>query len=100
VPPVADVPDPGDPTTQLNWPLLNLLAASDIIAVAGEAKSHCLANTVQDIADNFGVDNIKKIVLLEDATSNVTGFDKLGEDFVKNMKARGMQVTTTKDFLN
>ena len=66
--------------------------------MAGEARSHCLANTVTDIADNFGEDNIKKMVLLKDACSDVQGFEQQGEDFVKNMKARGMQTSTTKEY--
>ena len=43
---------------------------ADLIFVAGEAGSHCLANTVRDIANNFGDDTyVKKLVLLTDATS-------------------------------
>lgn len=95
----ADVPDPEDPDTQLNMRLINTLEESDLILLAGEARSHCLANTVRDIANNFGEENIKKMILLEDATSDVPGFENLGEDFVTEMKGRGMQVSTTEDFL-
>jgi len=101
----ADVPDPQDPDTQLNMRLIDTLQKADMILLAGEAKSHCLANTVIDIANNFGEENIKKLVLLEDATSNVpdppgtTMFTDFGEKFVSDMKARGMQVSTTVDFL-
>ena len=95
----ADVPDPEDPNTQLNRPLLDILATADIIPVAGEARSHCIANTLFDIANNFGEENIKKICLLSDATSDVTGFENLGKDFVKEMVGRGMQISTTVDFL-
>ncbi|MEE4260373.1 MAG: hypothetical protein V2I62_11465 [Bacteroidales bacterium] len=95
----ADVPDPEDPSTQLNWGLIETLEKSDVILLAGEARSHCLANTVTDIADNFGEENIKKMVLLEDATSDVGGCEDMGKDFVKKMVARGMQVSTTVDYL-
>jgi nicotinamidase-related amidase len=95
----ADVPDPQDPDTQLNMKLIRTLEQADIILLAGEARSHCLANTVIDIANNFGEENIKKMVLLEDATSDVPGFENLGEDFVRDMKARGMQTSTTEEFL-
>jgi nicotinamidase/pyrazinamidase len=94
----ADVPDPDDPDTQLNMRLIQTLQNAEIILLAGEARSHCLANTVTDIADNFGEENIKKMVLLEDACSDVPGFEQQGEDFVKNMKVRGMQISTTKDY--
>jgi len=95
----ADVPDPEDPGTQLNMPLIETLQEADVILLAGEARSHCLANTVTDIANNFGEENIKKLVLLEDATSDVPGFEKMSEDFVSNMTKRGMQLSTTVDYL-
>ena len=61
---MADVPDPSDPHTMLNTSFINTLKEADIIALSGEAKSHCLANTVRDIANNFGEENISKLVLL------------------------------------
>jgi len=54
-----------------------------------------VANTIRDIAAEFGDDQIKKFVLLEDTSSNVGGFEKMGQDFVREMVARGMQRTTT-----
>lgn len=96
----ADVPDPGDPSTQINTALIKTLMETDIIAIMGEAGSHCLANTVKDIADEFGDDSyVKKMVLLEDGTSPVTGFEKMQEDFINEMIIRGMQISNTKDFL-
>ncbi len=96
----ADVPDPADPSTQINTALIQSLLRADLIAVAGEAGSHCLANTVRDIADNFGDDRyVSKIVLLTDATSPVTGFAPFQDDFVRDMTRRGMRLSTTTDFL-
>ena len=95
----ADVPDPSDPTTTLNTRLLDILSNADIVAITGEALSHCVANTVNDIMENFGEENIKKLVLLTDTCSNVTGFDSLGEDFVREAVARGMQTSTSTEFL-
>jgi nicotinamidase-related amidase len=96
----ADVPDPKDPSTQINTSLVDVLMSADLIAVAGEAGSHCLANTVRDIAEAFGDDKyIQKLVLLQDATSPVPGFEKMQEDFIKEMTSRGMQISTTDKFL-
>lgn len=96
----ADVPDPADPGTQINTALLQTLMRADLIAVAGEAGSHCLANTVRDIANNFGDDRlVSKIVLLTDATSPVTGFESFQDDFLREMTRRGMKMATTTDFL-
>jgi nicotinamidase-related amidase len=67
--------------------------------LAGEALSHCLANTVMDIADNFSDQSyVSKFVLLRDCTSSVTGFEKQGDDFINKMVARGMRVINSTDF--
>jgi len=96
----ADCPDPQDPSTQINTKLIETLVEADIILVAGEAGSHCLANTVRDIVKNFADDSyIKKLVLLTDATSPVPSFESFQEDFIKEMTAKGMQLSTTVDFL-
>lgn len=95
----AEVPDPSDPSTMLNSRLIKTLADADVILIAGEALSHCVASTVRDIADNFGEENIKKMVLLADCASSVAGFEHLGEQFIADMRSRGMQVATSTDFL-
>ena len=92
------MPDPDDPGTQINVALIETLQSSDIIVLAGEARSHCLANTVTDIANHIGEENIKKLVLLKDATTSVPTFEDLGESFIKKMVARGMKLSTTIDF--
>lgn len=98
----AEVVDPEDPTTQLNTQFISTLMDADEILLTGEAGSHCLANTVRDIANEFASDDsfIKKCVLLEDATSPVPNFENLQEDFIKEMTSRGMRVSSTTDYLN
>ena len=91
----ADVPDPLDPGTQISTRLIETLQEADQILIAGEALSHCVANTVRDIAAEFGDGQVRKLVLLEDAASSVGSFEKLGEDFVREMTARGMKVAKT-----
>ncbi len=96
----AEVPDPTDPTTQVNAGLIRTLEDADVILLAGEALSHCLANTVRDIATHFAdPKTIGKLVLLTDASSNVTGFEALGDQFVKDLTAKGMRTSTTTQFL-
>jgi len=96
---VAEVADPSDPSTMLNTQFIETLQKADIIALSGEARSHCLANTVRDIANNFGEENISKFVLLEDCCSDVAGFENMGEVFVSEMVKRGMQISNSKEFL-
>jgi nicotinamidase-related amidase len=95
----ADVPDPTDPATQTNTALLDSLETADLIFVAGEAGSHCVANTVRDIADVRGDTLLRKMVLLTDAVSPVTGFESLQADFLAQMTERGLRTSTTVEFL-
>lgn len=96
----AEVPDPEDPSTQVNVGLIRTLEEPDMVLLAGEALSHCLANTARDIVKNFANPAYaKKLVLLTDASSNVTGFDKYGTDFVSELTALGMQTATTTNIL-
>ena len=92
---MADVPDDADPTTKLNTGLIDTLLEADEIWITGEALSHCVSNTCRDIANNFGDDNIKKFVLLEDTSSSVPGFEQMGTDFIKEMVGRGMRLAKT-----
>ena len=97
----AEVVDPDDSTTQLNAEFINIINEADEIVLVGEATSHCVANTVRDIADSFADDSfIKKVVCLTDAMSPVPGFEKLAQDFIDDMTARGMKTTTTVDYLS
>jgi len=94
---IAEVPEESDPMTQLNLHLIQILKDADRILIAGEALSHCIANTIRDIADYLGETNVRKFVLLEDCSSNVAGFEHYGETFIKDMTARGMQMVRSVD---
>jgi nicotinamidase-related amidase len=96
----ADVPDATDPTTMINTRLIQTLQDADLIFLSGQALSHCVASTVKDIANNFGEENIKKLVLITDTTSPVSGFEPLAEVFIKEMTSRGMQLSTAETFLS
>jgi len=99
----AEVPDPDDVSTQLNEPLVKTLSEADMVIWIGEALSHCVANTFRDVVNSaFFKDPelVKKMVLCVDATSNVPSFEKYGEDFLKEMRGRGVTLTTTVDVLS
>lgn len=102
---MAEVPDPEDPSTQLNTDFLNILVNADIVAVGGEAISHCVLATVNQIAQNIGSDHIKKFHILTDCSSpvpqvgNGPDFPAIAEAWLKDMKKLGMRLTTAKDFL-
>lgn len=96
----AEVPDPQDPSTQINTNFIQTLEQVDEIVITGEALSHCLRHTFKDIVDNFSEPSfIKKMVLLTDCSSSVSGFEKEGQDFIKEMTARGMRTSTSDKYL-
>ena len=94
----ADVPDNDDPSTKLNTAFIDMLAKADEILISGEALSHCVANTIRDIAAHLGTDQVQKFTFLEDTSSSVCGFEQLGRDFINEMVNKGMKITNTKEW--
>ena len=91
----AEVPDAGDPATQLNQTLLARLRSADRVYIAGEAGSHCVKATVEHIVANWPSDELGKLTLIEDCISAVAGFEAAYAGFLADMKARGVRVTTS-----
>ena len=72
-PEVTEGPD-GDPIGSRNTALIERLLTFDAIAVAGQAKSHCLAWTIDDLLEDRDVRErglAERTYLLEDCTSPV-----------------------------
>lgn len=95
----ADVPDPDDPSTQLNTDLIQKVERCDQVIIVGEALSHCVASTVRDVAAELGDEGAKKFVILEDCSSNVPGFESLGDAFLHDMSQLGVTITNSVDFM-
>jgi nicotinamidase/pyrazinamidase len=83
----ANVPVAGSPETHLNTALADKLINARTIYIAGEARSHCVATTVKQMLHLAGLS--KKLVILEDCMSDVTGFEKLALPIYKKAKAEG-----------
>lgn len=96
---MAEVPDVDDPSTQLNRGLIDMLAQADQVLIAGEAGSHCVRATTEHIADQFGAQNLNKLVLLTDCISPVAGFEAQYQGFLKDMGHRGLATATTTEVL-
>ncbi len=72
-PEVTEGPD-GDPLGELNTWLIDKLLTFDAVVVAGQAKSHCLAWTIDDLLEGDDVRErrlAERTYLLEDCTSPV-----------------------------
>ena len=99
----ADVVMPNDPATGLNDALIETIsksAGNSIIGIMGQALSHCVASTGRDLFENLSPADLKKVYILEDATSNVPGFEKLGRDFLDYASGLGVNITTTDKFFH
>jgi len=83
-----------DKDTEFNQRLLNHIDKYENIYVVGEAKSHCVANTIKQLIKRSPA-VLKKIIILEDTMSNFPNFEyiadniyseakKLGATFIKN----------------
>lgn len=94
----AEFPMPNDATTRLNRNFIDAIEKNDMVIITGQALSHCVASTVRQIATYFDEENIKKLVLLVDTSSSVSGFEKDGQDFISEMSNLGMRVAKTTAF--
>jgi len=81
--------------------LVQRLTGSDVgrLVVCGQALSHCVKCTVQNLLAACP-QAASKIVLLRDGCSPVLGFQDAAEEFVKEVVAAGGQVMTCQQFVN
>ena len=74
---------------------------SDKTLVSGEAGSHCVASSLLDIHDKLIMDGaghrLKDVILLEDTTSPVTGFNHLQKEAIKKLVKAGMRISNTEE---
>jgi nicotinamidase/pyrazinamidase len=68
-----EIPVPEHPQGVKSRDLLNLLVDSDYIFIAGEAASHCVLETVEDLVEEFSSqpEILKRMYVLEDCTSMI-----------------------------
>lgn len=91
----AEVVDPRDPATDTNRDLVASVVESTITLVAGEALSHCVKATVEDLAGEMN--GASRLTLLTDAMSPVTGFETQGRAFLQQVAAQGGTLCTLAD---
>lgn len=92
----AEVPIEHDSTTQLNRALIaSARPDGDVLLVAGEAASHCVAATVADLLREFTADERRRVIILRDCMSPVPGFETQAEKFFADSRTQGVRVMTT-----
>jgi len=98
-PEVRHGPD-GEELGRLDVELINYLAGFDAIIIAGQAKSHCVAWTVEDLQKNFSeIDPslLERVYLLEDCTSpvvvkGVVDYTEIADETFRRFEKSGMHV--------
>ena len=90
----AQIPITGKQETQLNLELIRTLEKYNHVYLAGQAKSHCVANTLKQVM-KYAPELAKKFVILEDCMSNVTGFEHIADKIYADAKQLGVRFSTT-----
>jgi len=91
----ADVVRPDDPRTHFNGTLFARLRKANRVLVCGQALSHCVAFTCRDLVDRWPKEDVAKLVLLTDCSSPVPEFEQAAEEFIAEMAAAGVTITTS-----
>ena len=109
----AEVEFPDDPTTAVRMDMINQWIDADVILFAGQAKSHCVLETLNQTVDMLvqrSPDLLKKMRVLEDCMSNVPDivddagnvivpFKKMTDDRFDELKQMGVQFIKSTDSL-
>jgi len=93
----ADAPAPDVASTQFNTPLAQALTCDvDLLLVAGEASSHCVAASFDQLAGYLAksLGPQPRIVVLRDCMSPVTGFESASQAFFERVQAFGAELMT------
>lgn len=95
----AEVPRADDPRTQLATDAIARLAQrGGPLLVAGEALSHCVAASMDDLLAGMNPARRSQVVLLRDAMSPVTGFETQGQAFLDRAREAGVRIQTLADW--
>lgn len=94
----AEVADPCDPATQLNQALLDRLAQAQRLIIAGQASTHCVLATTEDLLTHMPDGYARRMVLLTDCMHPVHGFQHLHTQFLVRMARAGAQLVESTRF--
>ncbi|KAL4088295.1 hypothetical protein PRIC1_012719 [Phytophthora ramorum] len=89
---------PYDPSTSLNTELIKTLQRSSKLVIVGEALSHCVNFTVRDLVESWPADRLSDLIILTDCSSPVAGYEAEAEQFLSDMAALGLTLTTSAEF--
>jgi nicotinamidase/pyrazinamidase len=98
-----EVKAPEDPHGVLNEDLLNRLLSFDAVYVAGQAKSHCVLETITSVVRRYGDESevLGRFQLLIDCTSSVRhpeiDFEHIANETYARYEAQGLKLVRSTD---
>jgi len=93
---MAQIPVADHPETQLNQELLETLDKYEHLYLAGQARSHCVATSLKQLMD-YAPDLAQKVIILEDAMSDVPNLGYLGDPIYEEARKKGIRFAKTTD---
>jgi nicotinamidase-related amidase len=96
---LAEVPDDEDPATELNREWVERLDGAELLLIAGEASSHCVRATTEDLVDHLPGGRLGRIVLLTDCMSPVAGFEAQHASFLAAMAGKGVRLASSTEVI-
>ena len=96
----ADAPVQGVASTQFNTTLARTLTDGvDTLFLAGQASSHCVASSFDQLASYLSQQNgpNPRLVILRDCMSPVTGFESAATAFFERARAFGAEILTAQE---
>jgi nicotinamidase-related amidase len=87
------------PEGGLNTRFLEIVSQFDLIYVAGQARSHCVLETMNSVMRYFASqpDVIRKFRFLDDCTSSIPGFEKATEAALQRFAQQGVRMVHSTD---
>jgi nicotinamidase-related amidase len=96
-----EVKVPEAPLGTVNTDFLGMLSSHDLIYVAGQAKSHCVLETVASMMQHLAPEDITKIRVLTDCASSVAhpeiDFDAMADEAFARFEKDGLTLVKSTD---
>ena len=93
----AEVEDPADVSTAFDADLFAQLKIADRILICGQASSHCVKFTVEDLERYWPGEDRDKMIVLEDGCSPVGSYEASAKEFFVKIQEKGVIVTKCAD---
>jgi nicotinamidase-related amidase len=96
----AEVPTADDVRTQFDPSYLELLDDCDRLIIVGEASSHCVKRSTEQLIENCGKEHLSKLYVVSDCMDAVPGFEDKETEFFDFVEASGGHVVTLDKVFN